>query len=84
MLNKITITDATTNTTIEREMTEEELAARNAMLSQDALDRAEVEAKAQELKELKTSAYEKLGLTQEEIEALLPTPKPRIIPQASA
>jgi hypothetical protein len=84
MSNKITITDATTNTTIEREMTKEELAARNEMLSQNALDKAEAETKAQELKELKTSAYEKLGLTPEEIEALLPTPKPRIIPPASA
>ena len=80
MLNKITITDATTNTTIEREMTNKELAARNAMLEQDALDKAEAEVKAQELKKLKTSAYEKLGLTPEEIEALLPTRRPSLIP----
>lgn len=81
MSNKITITDAATNTTIEREMTDEELAARNAMLEQDALDKAEAEAKAQELKQLKTSAYEKLGLTADEIEALLPTAKPSLIPK---
>ena len=41
---------------------------------------AEIEAKAaQALKEAKISAYQKLGLTDAEIEALLPTPAKPIL-----
>jgi hypothetical protein len=42
--------------------------------------RAEVEAARQ----TKISAYQKLGLTEAEIEALLPTPTPLVRPTASA
>ena len=58
---------------IVREMTDEEQAQRDAqaaayLLEQEAKAQAEAEARA-----LKISAYEKLGLTQKEINALLPS-----------
>jgi hypothetical protein len=75
MENKITIFDATTGESIEREMTAQEKKNYNLLLSEDAAIQAEAKAKAAELRALKVSAYEKLGLTPEEIEALLPTVK---------
>ena len=41
------------------------------------ISKAQAEADKEALKATKISAYEKLGLSQEEIEALLPTPQPR-------
>jgi hypothetical protein len=58
-----------------REMTAEELIEFNA---QNEIYKAEKLAKENEEKELRTnkiSVYQKLGLTEEEIEILLPTPK---------
>lgn len=80
MKNKITIFDAITGESIEREMTAEELKDHNLLLSEDAVIQAEAKTKAEELRALKVSAYEKLGLTPEEIEALLPLSKPILLP----
>jgi hypothetical protein len=46
------------------------------------LEKEQATADAQALRQSKISAYEKLGLTQAEIEALLPTPKPLVRPTA--
>jgi hypothetical protein len=72
----IQIYDNITGETIIREMTDEEQAQRNAevaayLAEKQAKEQAEAEARA-----IKISAYQKLGLTEAEIEALLPTPKP--------
>jgi Holliday junction resolvasome RuvABC DNA-binding subunit len=58
-----------------REMTDEEQAQRDAdvaayLAEKQAKEQAEAEARA-----LKISAYHKLGLSEAEIEALLPTPQ---------
>ena len=74
--NKIGIYDHATGENIAREMTAEEKAQRNAEIVawQTAKDNAKLEA--EQLKATKIAAYTKLGLTESEIEALLPTPKP--------
>ena len=74
--NQIGIYDHTTSENIVREMTAKEKAQRNAEIVawQTAKDNAKLEA--EQLKAIKIAAYEKLGLTEAEIEALLPTPKP--------
>jgi len=48
------------------------------------LAKQQAKAEAEALRQSKISAYEKLGLTQAEIEALLPTPTPLVRPTASA
>ena len=71
----IVFLDASTGQEIIREMTNEEQEKRNAEI---AAWKAEKQAKqkAQESAwRTKVSAYEKLGLTPDEIEALAPTPK---------
>ncbi len=47
-----------------------------------AKEQANIEAET--ARQTKISAYEKLGLTEAEIEALLPTPTPLVRPTASA
>lgn len=76
MTNLIGIYDNTTGENIVREMTAEEKAQRNAEIEawQTAKDNAKIEA--EQLKATKIAAYKKLGLTEAEIEVLLPTPKP--------
>jgi hypothetical protein len=72
----IQITDALTGETIVREMTDEEQAEHNAI---SAKNLAAKEKKAQEeadLRAAKIAAYTKLGLSAEEIEALVSTPQP--------
>ena len=76
----IQIYDHTIGETIISEMTNEEQAKRNVEV---ATSIAQKEAKKQteaEARALKISAYEKLGLTEAEIEVLLPTPKPPLLP----
>jgi hypothetical protein len=57
------------------EMTNEELALREAEISQWLIDKAAKEKEEAELRALKISAYQKLQLSEAEIEALFPTPK---------
>lgn len=74
---KISIVDAQTGELIERDMTAEEEAELEAQNAAYAARIAEEEIKAQELKAAKISAYEKLGLTAEEIQALITELKPK-------
>lgn len=64
--------DALTGEQIIRDATPEEIAAREAEIAQWAIEKQERIAKAEQLKSQKIAAYEKLGLTQEEIDALVP------------
>lgn len=73
--NNIFIYDHLTGTEITREMTDEEQALFDAK-TQSNFALAEKEKQKQDLlRQNKISAYEKLGLTAEEIEALLPNDK---------
>ena len=73
--NNIFIYDHLTGTEITREMTDEEQALFDAK-TQNNFALAEEEKQKQDLlRQNKISAYEKLGLTAEEIEALLPNDK---------
>ncbi len=68
----IRIHNTETDEVIDREMTQSEIEEYEAYKSSVLNDKA----KAEETRQLKISAYQKLGLTEAEIEALLPTPKP--------
>jgi hypothetical protein len=76
MTDLIGIYDHTTGEQIVREMTEQETIERAAFLAEYETSKLSEQTKANEQRALKISAYEKLGLTEAEIEALLPTPKP--------
>ena len=80
--NQIGIYDHTTGENIAREMTTEEKAQRVAEIKAWKTAKENAKLEAQQLRETKIAAYEKLGLTEAEIEALLPTPKPLIKPTA--
>ena len=70
----IRIHNTETNEVIDREMTD----AENKVYEASKIAALNNEAQIQETRQLKISAYQKLGLTEAEIEALLPTPKPVI------
>lgn len=70
----IRIHNTETNEVIDREMTDAEFEIYEAN-KQAALNN---QAQIEEARQLKISAYQKLGLTEAEIEVLLPTPKPVI------
>lgn len=71
---KIGIYNAETNEQIVRDATPDEVAAREAEIA-EYLERTEAqELAAAELRATKISAYQKLGLTEKEIEVLVPTP----------
>jgi len=55
-------------------LTSEEISDRNAQVQQWKAQKEALEQQAELLKQTKISAYKKLGLTQAEIEALIPTP----------
>jgi len=63
-----------TGTEITREMTDEEQAAFDETTKTNLAIAKEEKQKQELLKENKISAYTKLGLTQAEIEALIPAP----------
>lgn len=73
MSDKIYILDVATGEEIIRKMTVEEQALRDAEIAAWELKKAEAKAKAIEFKETKIAAYKKLGLSDKEIEALLPS-----------
>lgn len=79
MNDKIGIYDHNTGEQVIREMTDEEQAAYDAHREVVETQRAEERAKAEALRQSKIAAYEKLGLTPEEIEALLPTPRVHLL-----
>ncbi len=72
--NNIFIYDHLTGTEITREMTDEEQAAFDETTKTNLAIAEEEKQKQELLKENKISAYTKLGLTQAEIEALMPAP----------
>ena len=74
--NKIGIYDHATGENIAREMTAEEKAERDAEIKSWKKAKENAKIEAEQLRATKIAAYEKLGLTEAEIEALLPTPKP--------
>ena len=73
--NNIFIYDHLTGTEITREMTDEEQASFDAKTQSNLASAEEEKQKQDLLRQNKISAYEKLGLTAEEIEALLPNDK---------
>lgn len=82
MTNSIGIYNHTTGENIVREMTNQEQAQRDAEIIEWQTAKEIAKLEAEQLRQTKISAYEKLGLTQAEIEALLPTPQPLVIPEA--
>lgn len=76
MTDKISIYDHSTGEQIERDMTPDEQKEYDLEVAINAQLQADRELKAQIDRDLKISAYTKLGLSDEEIETLLPTPKP--------
>jgi hypothetical protein len=82
--NQIGIYDHTTGENIVLEMTSEEKAKRNAEIKAWQIGKEKAKLEAEQLRATKIAAYEKLGLTEAEIEALLPTPKPLVTPTALA
>jgi hypothetical protein len=74
MTNKIGIYDHNKGKQIEREMNADEQAQRQAEISAWLEENAQINANAEAIRLTKISAYEKLGLTETEIEALLPMP----------
>jgi|688.fasta_scaffold420253_2 uncharacterized protein with von Willebrand factor type A (vWA) domain len=73
----IQIHDVATGEIINREMTDEEQQQFEAERAINSEAKRLREEQAAQLRATKISAYQKLGLTAEEIEALLPTPKPK-------
>jgi hypothetical protein len=78
MNDKISIYDYATGEVIVREMTDEEQAQRDAEVAAYEAEQQAKEQQEAELRANKIAAYQKLGLTEAEIEALLPTPQPII------
>lgn len=79
MTNLIGIYDHSTGENIVREMTDDEQIARNEQIAIWAAEKEKAQLEAEQARQTKISAYEKLGLTEAEIEALLPTSKPASI-----
>lgn len=74
MADLIGIYDHLIGEQIVREMTPEEQAQRNGEVNAWLEKEAQVKADAEALRQTKIAAYKKLGLTEAEIEALLPAP----------
>lgn len=72
----IGIYDGLTDTYIERPATDEEQAEIDAREAKAAEEEILLKTQEEELRATKIAAYQKLGLTEAEIEALVPTPKP--------
>jgi hypothetical protein len=83
MTNLIGIYNHNTGENVVREMTPEEQEQREIETQAWIAAKEQRLAEANELRQTKIAAYEKLGLTLDEIEALLPTHKPITIPQPS-
>jgi len=66
--------NAETGEIIVRELTNDEQAIRDAEKADWVAEKEQEKLEAAQLRQTKISAYEKLGLTEAEIEALLPTP----------
>jgi hypothetical protein len=84
MTDTLGIYDHKTGENIVRKLTNEEQAIRNAEIKASQLAKEQAKLEAEKLRSTKIAAYEKLGLTEAEIEALLPTPKPLVRPTTEA
>lgn len=73
--DKVFIYDHSTGEEIVREMTDEEQAQRNAEIAAYSAEKQAKQDAAETAWRTKVSAYEKLGLTSDEIKALAPTPE---------
>ena len=82
MTNLIGIYDHTTGENVVREMTTQEKAQRDAEIQAWLTAKENAKLETEQLRKTKIAAYQKLGLTEVEIEALLPTPKPLITPDS--
>ena len=71
---KIGIFNAETNKNIVRDATPEEVTARETEIAEYFANKEAQELEKAQLRATKIAAYEKLGLTEAEIESLLPTP----------
>lgn len=80
MTNLIGIYDHFLGENVIREMTDQEQAERNAEIEAWKIAKENAKLEAEQLRQTKIAAYQKLGLTEAEIEALLPTPKPLVKP----
>lgn len=58
------------------ELSDQEQALRDAQVNKATQDAEKAKADAETLRQTKIAAYQKLGLSEAEIEALLPTPLP--------
>lgn len=67
--------DHNSGTEIVREMTDAEQTQRNKDVESALAKKQKASEEAELLRQTKINAYKKLGLTDEEIEALLPVPK---------
>lgn len=76
MADKVSIYDHSTGEHIERQMTTAEQKQWDLETAANLKAQAKAKAEAEAARNLKIAAYEKMGLTPDEIEALLPTPKP--------
>lgn len=76
MADKVSIYDHNTGEQIEREMTTTEQKQWDAESAANLKAQADAKAEAETARNLKIAAYTKIGLTAEEIEALLPSVKP--------
>ena len=64
------------------QLSAEEYDATIAQWADARLAKEQAKSEAEALRQTKISAYEKLGLTEAEIEALVPAPKPLVRPTA--
>lgn len=76
MSNLIGIYDHNTGENTVIEMTKEQKAERDAEIKAWKIAKENAKLEAEQLRATKINAYEKLGLTEAEIEALLPKSKP--------
>jgi len=76
MTNLIGIYDHTTGENVIREMTSQEKEQRELEIKAWLTAKENDKLEAKKLRETKIAAYQKLGLTEAEIEALLPTSNP--------
>jgi hypothetical protein len=67
--------DHLTGIHIQRDMTETEQAEYDQQVAEASIAKEQAKAEAEFLRNTKIEAYKKLGLTDDEIEALLPSPK---------
>ena len=72
--NNIYHYDHSTGEEIVRELTAEEQAQKNAEETAWLAEQAKLKADTEALRQTKIAAYQKLGLSEAEIEALLPAP----------